>query len=266
VSGKQTVLDELKDPRSATSEAYRSLATALQFSTDKGLPRSILITSAGPAEGKSSTALAIARHFAYSGLKVLLVDGDLRRPMLHERLGQDNTMGLSNYLTGAKAPPDLVRKTDHRNLAFIPSGPLPPNAGSLLSGTRIFSLLSVGAEVFDLIILDSPPVLGLSDAQLLASATEATVFVVGAGQSRNGMVQAALRLLHMARVTPIGMVLTKFDSNAANHGIGSQYYGYGYGYGVTSPTVEPLPTVQTAANLDAAHGGDEPTQATSTAG
>jgi polysaccharide biosynthesis transport protein len=211
------------DPRSPISEAYRSLATALTFSTDAGAPRSITVTSAGPSEGKSTTALAVARQFAIMGLRVLLVDADLRKPSLHLKLGQDNSRGLSNYLTGAASPPDVLQATSHPNLAFMASGPMPPNAADLLSGTRIYSLISVGLEVFDLIVIDGPPVMGLADAQLLSNAAAATIFVVGAGESRAGMIRNALRRLQMSRGTIIGFVMTKFDAKAAG-------YGYGYGY------------------------------------
>lgn len=221
---EQAVIEASKDPRSPISEGYRSLATALQFSTGSGLPRSIVVTSAMAREGKSTTALAIARHFATMGSNVLLVDADLRKPSLHLKIGKDNSRGLSNYLTGAAMPPELVQQTDLKALKFIASGPVPPNAGDLLGGTRIFTMLSVGLEVFDLIVLDSPPMLGIADAQLLSSAAAATVFVVSAGQSRKRVVQSALRRLQLARITPIGVVLTKFDSKAAG-------YGYGYGYG-----------------------------------
>jgi polysaccharide biosynthesis transport protein len=226
---------ELEDPRSAASEAYRSLATALTFSTDSGAPRSLAITSAGPSEGKSTTAIAVARHFAAMGLKVLLIDADLRKPSLHTKLGADNSVGLSNYLTGAVAPPDAMQATNHPNLAFMPSGPLPPNAADLLSGTRIFSLISVGLEVFDMIILDAPPVMGLADAQLLSNAASATMFVVGAGQARTGTLRNALRRLQLTRGVVIGSVMTKYDSKAAGYGYGygyGGYSGYGYGYGV----------------------------------
>jgi succinoglycan biosynthesis transport protein ExoP len=238
LDSEQAVSDASQDPRSPISEAYRSLATALQFSTGSGLPRSIVVTSAAAREGKSTTSLAIARHFATMGSNVLLVDADLRKPSLHLKLGKDNSRGLSNYLTGAATPPELVQQTDIKTLAFIASGPLPPNAGDLLGGTRIFSMISVGLEVFDLIVVDSPPMLGIADAQLLASAAAATVFVVSAGQSRKGMVQSALRRLQLARITPIGVVLTKFDSKAAGYG-----YGYGYGYGHNDYTYGAQPEV-----------------------
>ncbi len=228
VRSEEAFSEELADPRSAISEAYRSLATALQFSTETGLPRSLVVTSAGPSEGKSSTALAIARHFATMGMKVLLVDADMRKPSLHTKLGKDNRTGLSNYLTGAATPQQVAQRIDNGRLTFIASGPLPPNAGDLLGGTRIYSLLSLGAEVFDLVVLDSPPLLALADAQLLASAAATTIFVAGAGQSRKGAIQSGLRRLQLARVTPIGVVLTKFDNKALGYGYG---YGYGYDYG-----------------------------------
>lgn len=231
----------LSDPRSVLSEAHRSLGTALQFSTESGLPRSITVTSSGPGEGKSTTAVMIARHFASLGQKVLLVDGDLRKPSLHLKLNRDNSRGLSNYLTGHALPPDIIQKSDHPNLAFMASGPLPPNAAELLGGNRIFTLITLGSEVFDLIVIDCPPLMGLADAQLLASATAATVFVVGAGEQRKAFIRAALRRLGLARIAVAGAVLTKFDSKAVSYGYGYGYgyghgwyghgYGYGYGYG-----------------------------------
>ena len=115
-----------------------------------------------------------------------------------------------------------MQKTGVANLAFIPSGPLPPNAADLLAGTRIHSLLSIGLEVFDLIVIDGPPVMGLADAQILSSASAATVFVVGAGQLRTALVRGALARLQLSRASVIGVVLTKYDAKAA---------GYGYGYG-----------------------------------
>jgi len=223
---------EAADPRSGWSEAYRSLCTALQFSTENGLPRSLAITSSGPSEGKSYTSLAIAKHFASLGRKVLLVDGDLRNPSLHSRLGTDNAVGFSNYLTGACAPPEVMQKTEIPNLAFMASGPLPPNAADLLGSARVLSLLSVGAEVFDLIIIDGPPVLGLADAQLLSSAAAGTIFVVAAGATRIGNIRGALRRIQLARGSLIGAVLSKYDAKTAGYGYGYGYgHGYGYGYG-----------------------------------
>ncbi len=232
VAKSDTVDAALADPRSHLSEAYRSLCTALQFSSESGLPKTIAVTSATPAEGKSITSLAVARHFATLGLKVLLIDADMRNPSLHTKMGLDNSVGLSNYLTGACEPPDTFQRTQIPNLAFMATGPLPPNAADLLGGTRIHSLLSIGLEVFDLIVVDGPPVMGLADAALLASVTSGTLFVAGAGQVPSGAVRGALKRLQFARSHVVGAVLTKFDAKSAGYGYGYGHdYGYGYGYG-----------------------------------
>jgi capsular exopolysaccharide synthesis family protein len=218
------VNEQLADPRSALCEAYRSLCTALQFATENGLPKTLTITSSGPSEGKSLTSIAIAKHFAMLGRKVLLVDADLRNPSLHLKLNCDNSTGLSNYLTGSCSPPEVMQKIGIPNLAFIASGPLPPNAADLLGSARVLSLLSIGMEVFDLIVLDGPPVLGLADAQLLSSASAGTIFAVAAG-SRIGAIKGALSRLQLSRTSVVGIVLTKYDAKRAGYG-----YGYGYGY------------------------------------
>lgn len=219
---------ELRNPRSPLAESYRSLCTSLQFATDHGLPKILSITSSGPGEGKSLTSLAIAQHFSRMGLKVLIVDADLRNPSLHKKMQLENSIGLSNYLTGSCQPPDAFQKSDHPNLAVMASGPLPPNAADLLAGPRLLSLLRVSLEVFDLVILDGPPTLGLADAAILSNAAEATIFVVGAGQARRAGVRGALKRLEFSKSPIIGTVLTKFDAKNAGYG-----YGYGYGYSYT---------------------------------
>jgi polysaccharide biosynthesis transport protein len=225
-----TLEAELADPRSHVSEAYRSLCTSLQLSTESGLPQTLLVTSAAPAEGKSTTCVTLARHFANIGLKVLLVDADLRKPSLHTKLKLDNASGLTNYLTGGSTPPELLQKTDVPNLALLASGPLPPNAADLLGSSRLLSLFSVGLEVFDLIVIDSPPVMGLADAPLLSSAVAATVFVVGAGQIRTRVIQAAVRRLLLSRASLVGTILTRFDVRSS-YGYGYGHYGYHSHYG-----------------------------------
>jgi polysaccharide biosynthesis transport protein len=214
---------ELVDPRSHISEACRSLCTALQFATESGLPRTLLISSSAPGEGKSTTAIVIAKHFATMGLKVLLVDGDLREPSLHVNLGLHNGAGLTDLLTGALSPPEVIQDAGFRNLAFVASGPLPPNAADLLGGARMHSFLSVSMEIFDLVVIDSPPVIGLADAPLLSSMAAATIFITSAGQVPIGLVRNALKRLQFARGCVIGTVFTKFDAK--------RHRGYGYGSG-----------------------------------
>lgn len=223
---KGVSIDEaMADARSSLSEAYYSVRTALQFSTNDGVPRSLLVTSARPSEGKSTTATALARNFAKLGMNVLLVDGDLRNPSLHRVLRADSSTGITNYLTGASSLADLVQITDQPNLAFIPCGPLPPNPAELLAGAKIRAMIADAESAFDLLIIDGPPVMGLADAPLLASAVAGAVLVIEAGQTRQGLAKAALRRLALGNARILGGILSKFNVRHAGYG-----YGYGYGY------------------------------------
>jgi succinoglycan biosynthesis transport protein ExoP len=216
---------ELENTRSPLAEAYRSLCTVLQFSTATGLPRSLLITSSAPTEGKSTTAAFVARHFATLGLKVLLIDADLRNPSLHKTMDLDNNIGFSNYLTGKCEVRAAVQGTSLDNLFFMASGPLPPHAPELLASSQLPSLLSAGVNGFDLIVIDAPPVAGMADALVLSNVAAATVFVVAAGQSRKGSIRHALKRLELVRSPVVGAVITKLDAKA------DSYYRYEYLYG-----------------------------------
>ena len=151
---KAAIVEILDDPSSPLAESYRSLRTAIQFSTSDGTPRSLLITSARPSEGKSTVALSLAAKFAQLGMRVLLIDADLRNPSLHRVLNFENNVGLSNYLSGAW--PDstyadpvsrAVKQTSVPNLAVVLSGPLPPNPAELLAGAKLGVLLTEAAEI-----------------------------------------------------------------------------------------------------------------------
>jgi len=221
----QSYAAALADPHSAVSEALRSTCTSLHFSTEDGVPKTLMITSATPSEGKSSTALGLARQFAATGLKVLVVDADLRNASLHTNTGLDNSVGLSTYLTRNCEASAAIRQIEPANLHVMTSGPLPPNPVELLHGPRFASLLSVNAEVFDLIVVDGPPVMGLADALVLSNLVRATLFIIGAGQGRIRQVRHALKRLSLARTRPLGIIMTKVDAKSG------QGYGYGYGYG-----------------------------------
>lgn len=225
----ETALGALEDIRSAFSEAYYSLRTALQFSTPDGAPNSLLVTSAGPAEGKSTTAYAIALNLARLGRRVLLVDGDLRNPSMHRVVGVDNERGMSNLLAGVSEFQDLVLATDQENLLFIPCGPLPPNPAELWGGDRLRSFLNNAREQFDHVIIDGPPVLGFADSPLLASVVSGVVFAVEARGTRRGQARGALRRLQVGRAHLLGVVLTKFNVNRTSNG--SYDYAYDYVYG-----------------------------------
>jgi polysaccharide biosynthesis transport protein len=217
-----TLEEEMANARSGMSEAYRSVRTGLQFSTSEGLPRTLLVTSSKPSEGKTTTTINLARTLAQIGHNVLLIDGDLRNASVHKRMAQSNELGLSNYLSGARSAEDVVQSTDTDRLVLMTSGPLPPNPAELLSGAKFASLLALAAESFDVVLIDGPPVMGLADAPLLSSMTQATLLVVAANETRRSTVKIALKRLQFARANIIGALLNKFD-------IRETEYGYGYG-------------------------------------
>ncbi|GMU43064.1 MAG: polysaccharide biosynthesis tyrosine autokinase [Xanthomonadales bacterium PRO6] len=218
--------DASLDQRSAFSEAYRSVRTSLQFSTEAGVPRCLLVTSASAGEGKTTTALTLARNLAQLGRRVLLIDGDLRNPSLHRVLGSDNSIGLSNFLAGGIKPAAAIKPTKTLRLTFIPSGPLPPNPAELLAGPKMVTLLSLAAEKFDQVIIDGPPIMGLADSPILANLSAGTLLVVESGSTRVATAKEALKRLIGARAHVVGALITKFDARNAGYG-----YGYGGDYG-----------------------------------
>lgn len=230
---------ELADARSPFSEAYYSIRTALQFSTTEGAPRSLFVTSARPAEGKSTTSIALARNFARLGMRVLLIDGDLRNPSLHRSLGLDNSSGFSTALTGAGVLADVMQVSDLPNMMVITAGPLPPNPAELLATPRLRAFVSGAEAEFDLVVIDGPPVMGFADAPLLAAVIGGTLLIVSAGTTRRGVARTALERLRVGRARVLGAILTKFDGRRAPAGYGYGYgYGYDYDYG-TKPQLAP---------------------------
>jgi capsular exopolysaccharide synthesis family protein len=219
----------LADVRSAFSEAYYSIRTALQFSTPSGAPASLLITSSRPAEGKSTTAYAIALNLARIGRRVLLADGDLRNPSMHRAMGVENDAGMSNLLSGAGELSALVKSTKQEGLDFIPCGPLPPNPAELWGGDGLRRLLATAAGSYDHVVIDGPPVLGFADAPLLASAVDGAVLVVESKSTRRAQARGALRRLIIGDTHLLGAVLTKFNVKTTRYG--GYDYAYDYTYG-----------------------------------
>lgn len=225
----QTTSEALTDIRSGFSEAYYSLRTALQFSTPDGAPSSLLITSARPAEGKSTTAYAVALNLARVGRRVLLVDGDLRNPSMHRVVGVENERGMSNLLSGAADLASVTQRTSLENLFFIPCGPLPPNPAELWGGDRLRQILIEARNSFDHVVIDGPPVLGFADSPLLAASVSGVVFVVESRGTRRGQARGALRRLKVGRAHLLGLVLTKFSAKSTSYG--GYDYAYDYKYG-----------------------------------
>ena len=220
----------MEDPKSAISEGYNSLRTALLYSTPQGLPKTMLVTSSQPSEGKSTTSLAIARGIAKLGQSVVLLDVDLRHPALHRSipmLNAENSVGVTNILTGQSSVTDGLRDTDIEHLKVITSGPIPPSPTELLSSNRMSQLIDELSAQFDLVMLDSPPILGLADSPLMAALVDGVVIVIQSDRSRRGSLKASLRRLRNMRTNILGGVLTKFDPNDAGNRY-SEYYGYNY--------------------------------------
>jgi len=186
----------------------------------------MLIVSARPGEGKSTTAAALAQGLARLGTRTLLVDADLRKPSIHRVLGLNPSPGLSNYLTGAMTLDDIMQSTDQPQLMVVTSGPLPPTPAELLADNRIRRLVADAQDRFDLVLFDGPPVMGFADAPLLASVVEGTVLVVESGKTGRPVVLSAIQRLRMAHAKILGVVLAKYDKSA-----GGEPYGSGYGYG-----------------------------------
>ncbi|HET8613743.1 MAG TPA: polysaccharide biosynthesis tyrosine autokinase [Sphingomonas sp.] len=222
----ETAISALEDPRSPLSEAYHALRASLELSTPTGLPRSLLFTSSRPSEGKSTTSYAIARDFARIGKRVVLIDADLRKPTLHRMLGMSNQAGLATLIVGKQTIQQVAQRTDLTGLDFIGCGPLPPNPAELLAGPTLPTLLSELTALYDLVVLDGPPVMGLADTAQLSSAIEGSVMVVEANGAHHGSAKTAIRRLLASRAHLLGVVLTKFDPKRSG-------YGYGYGYGDT---------------------------------
>ena len=221
-------IETLQDRRSALTEAYLTIRTNLQFATPHGVPRSLMITSTHAAEGKSTTALALALVLARQGLRVLVVDSDMRSPSLHHRFKIGNEKGLSNILSGNARWNEVAQDAEFAGVKAITAGPHPPNSADLLSGPGLGTLLAELMGAFDHVIVDAPPMLGLADAPLVASKVGGVVYVVESFGVQSRSARIAINRLRNSGAHILGAVLTKFESKKAAYGYG---YDYGYGYG-----------------------------------
>ena len=219
--------EALLDPKSPMSEAYNSLRGSLLYSTSEGLPHVTLVTSAQPSEGKTTSALAIAASFARMNKRVLIIDADMRRPSLHKQVGYGNERGLSSLLTSHDALASVTMPSAQSGLTILPSGPIPPSPTELISTPRMEEILREAASIYDVVIIDSPPILGLADAPTLSALVDGVIFVVEADRSRRGALKMALRRLRSMRPILLGALLTKFDPLKAGNRY-SEYYGYDY--------------------------------------
>lgn len=220
------------EPKHVVSEQFRTVRTNIEFAgaaLDKC--QVIMFTSSAMLEGKSTVSANVAVTWAQAGKKVLLVDADLRRPTVHATFRKLNLDGVTTVLTGKTKPDEVVEDTFVDNLSVITSGPIPPippNPSELLNSKRMGQLLDWTREKFDIIVLDAPPVLAVSDVQVLVPRSDGVVVVANMGKTLKGDLKRTVEVLKLAKAKILGSV-ERVKARRGDKG-----YGYGYGYGYTT--------------------------------
>jgi capsular exopolysaccharide synthesis family protein len=234
VSGDSTV--DLRDsyvfkhPKSQVAECCRSIRTNILFSAAERPMKTITVSSPRPSEGKTTTAIYLGTTMAQSGQRVLVIDTDLRRPRLHKSLGVSRNLGLTTLLLGQSTADDVIKATDVPNLYVLPCGPQPPNPVELLLTKRFEAVLAELAARFDRILLDSPPMLAVTDAAVLSRISEGVILVARAGQTLRDDVAMSVRQLRDIDAQILGVILNETDTSDRRYG--GYYYSYGaYGDG-----------------------------------
>jgi capsular exopolysaccharide synthesis family protein len=211
------------NPKSFVSEQYRTLRTNINFSMPKGELQTVLVTSASPGEGKSTTSSNLAVVFAQENKRVVLVDADMRKPTSHYTFHVTNTLGLSNLLTRQSTIDETVKETSIEGLHIITSGPIPPNPAELISSIPMDLLIEDLKKRYDIIVFDAPPTLSVTDAQVLSNKCEGTIFVVNSKVTNKDNAAKAKELLDSAKAHILGVVINNYVLNKDNNYY--QYYG-----------------------------------------
>ena len=211
------------NPKSPISEQYRSIRTNIQFSAVDESIQSIVITSPGPSTGKSITAANLAVVYAQQGMKTLLIDADLRKPTVHYTFRLDNLRGLSSVLIGEASFEDAVETGTIGDLHILSCGPIPPNPAELLSSKRMEELIAYAEDHYDFVIVDTPPILAVTDAKIVSQIVDGTIFVVRSGVSEKEEMKKAKEIMLSGGQTRIlGAVLNDVPKNEETY-----YYYYG---------------------------------------
>jgi capsular exopolysaccharide synthesis family protein len=210
------------NPKSPISEAYRSLRTNISFSSVDDAIRVVMVTSAKPGEGKTTTAVNLAVAYAQADKKVLILDADLRKPMMHQILNVSNRIGFTTLLANPCTIEQAVAATHISNLSLLTSGPIPPNPSEMLGSRRMAELLDELKTQFDIIIIDTPPALAVTDAQIVASRCDGVLLVVDAGKIKREHALKAKSNLERASARLLGVVL----NNKNRKDVEAYYYDY----------------------------------------
>jgi len=217
-------------PKSAVSEAFRSLRTSLMFSTPQGMPKTILVTSPGPGDGKTTNVINLATVMAQNGSRVLIIDADLRKPRLHRDFAVPHSPGLTNRIagvTGEGNTSSAIIPTTVEGLFIMPSGNQAPNPAELLSSDRMRKIIAMAARAFDHVIIDTAPILGLADALVLSRSVDGVIMVAGAGKTTKDSIKASTRRLMQVQAPLLGVILNQVDLDSPDYAYYSAYY-YNY--------------------------------------
>jgi len=216
------------DPRSPRAESFRTLRTNLQFLNVDGGPRSFVISSSGPGEGKSTTTANLAIALAETGARVALIDGDLRLPRIADYMGIEGGVGVTDVLIGRMKVADVLQKWGTSELYVLPSGPVPPNPSELLGSAAMERMLSSLEKYFDYVLIDAPPLLLVTDAAVIGKKATGVILAAASGKTKKPELAGAIRTLETAGVTLLGTIVTMLPTK------GPDSYGYGaYAYGAT---------------------------------
>lgn len=214
-------------PNHPISEAFRTMRTNIEFSMVDGTLNSLMLTSTGPFEGKSTVAANLASVMADTGKRVLLVDADMRKPTVRNTFNLKTNYGLTNLLTQNEAQTmDMIRYVPEANVYVLAAGPKPPNPSELLQSNKMNDLMKTLETMFDLVIYDAPPLLSVADSQILSRKVDGVVFVAREGIAERPNITKAKDLLDAAEANILGVVFNGVSKEHTGYG-----YGYGYGYG-----------------------------------
>lgn len=214
------------DPRSQRAEAFRSLRTNLQFIDVANPPKSIVVTSSLPGEGKSTTTANLALSLAETGLKVVVIEGDLRRPRLLDYLGFEGSVGLTDVLVGRVDVEDVLQPFGRTGLRLLGAGPIPPNPSELLGSANMEQLVADLSERYDYVLIDAPPLLPVTDAAVLSTIVDGALVVVGAGVAQREHVRRALESLEAVNGSVLGLILNRVKIKDLGSGYGTYEYDY----------------------------------------
>ena len=214
----------ITNPRSPISESYRSLRTNIEFSSIDEKLQVLMVSSAGPGEGKSTTITNLAVTFAQSEKKVILIDADLRKPTAHHTFALSNRWGLSSVISQQSKLEEVIQASDIPNLDVITSGAIPPNPAEMMNSKKMTSLLEQLRQMYDIILIDTPPLLAVTDAQIVSTKSDGVILVVDQGKVKRDIAGKAVKSLESVNARILGVVLNNVKRKANEE---AYYYYYG---------------------------------------